>query len=135
MILRIFSPDSFYTKRARFAAILWTLLILFACFTPSADIPRVDIPLIDKWTHVVLFGVFSFLWLCARPVLTSKRVISLLIISVSFGAVIELLQGLLTFLGRSMEFWDAVADAIGGVTGIAVFIIPAILLKNRFRQQ
>ncbi len=133
MILRIFSPDSPYTKRARFAAMLWTLLILFACFTPSADIPRVDIPLIDKWTHVVLFGIFSFLWLCARPALTLKWVLNLLIISIAFGAAVELLQGLLTFLGRSMEFWDAVADALGGVAGVFVFCVPAMLLKNRVR--
>ena len=133
MIFRIFSPDSSYTKRARFAAILWTLLILFACFTPSVDIPRVDIPLIDKWTHVVLFGVFSFLWLCARPTLTMKWVLQLLMISIAFGAGIELLQGLLIFLGRAMEFWDAVADALGGVVGVIVFCIPAVLLKNTVR--
>jgi VanZ family protein len=122
---RIFTPDSPYKKQARFLAILWTLLILIACFTPAKEIPKVNIPLIDKWTHLVLFGVFAFLWLCARPERSARWLISLFLISVAFGACIELLQGLLTFLGRSMEFMDAVADAIGGALGIALFSLIA----------
>ncbi len=109
---------------------MWTLLILVACLTPSPEIPKVDIPLIDKWTHVVLFGIFSFLWLCAKPVLTVKWVMSLLIISIAFGAAVELLQGTLTFLGRSAEFMDAVADGLGGIVGIAVFGLMAYVTKN-----
>jgi len=109
---------------------LWTLLILIVCLTPSVEIPRVDIPLIDKWTHVVLFGIFSFLWLCARPALTTRWVVSLLLISIAFGAAVELLQGTLTFLGRSAEFMDAVADGLGGITGIAVFWLMSYLTKS-----
>ncbi len=127
---RIFTPGSQYKKQARFLAILWTLLILIACFTPGKDIPEVDIPLIDKWTHLVLFGGFTFLWLCARPVRTPKWLVGLFLISVCFGAFIELMQGLLSFLGRSMEFMDAVADALGGALGIGLFSLLARLLTN-----
>lgn len=130
-MLRIFDPDSPYKKRARFLAILWTLLILFACFTPSNEIPKVDIPLIDKWTHLVLFGGFTFLWLCARPLRTILWLSSLFLISVAFGALIELMQGALIFLGRSMEFMDAVADAIGGLFGIALFCLFAYIANRK----
>ena len=131
-MIRIFRPDSPYTKRARFLAILWTLLVLAACLTPAAEIPQVDIPLVDKWTHLILFGVFSFLWLCARPVFSARWLVSLFLFSIAFGSAIELLQGLLTFLGRSMEFMDAVADAIGGLLGIALFRIFAYFTgKNK----
>lgn len=107
------------------------MLILVACLTPAADIPQVDIPLIDKWTHIVLFGVFSFLWLCARPLLTTPWVTGLFIISVTFGAFIEMLQGTLTFLGRSMELMDGVADAIGGAVGIGIFLLLARLAARK----
>src|SRR3954468_6634226 len=100
---RIFTPDSPYKKQARFLAILWTLLIFIACFTPGKEIPKVDIPLIDKWTHLVLFGVFTFLWLCARPMVIRSWLIKLFLISLGLGIFIELMQGLLSFLGRSME--------------------------------
>src|SRR3954464_1646675 len=125
---RIFLPDSPYKKKARFVAILWTLLILIACFTPAQEIPKVDIPLIDKWTHLVLFGVFSFLWMCARPARTFGWLAALFILSTAFGAFIELMQGALTFLGRSMEFMDAVADSAGALLGIGLFCLVAMLV-------
>lgn len=109
---------------------LWTLLILIGCLAPSVEIPRVDIPLIDKWTHVVLFGIFSFLWLCAKPALTTRWVVTLLFVSVAFGTAVELMQGTLTFLGRSAEFMDAVADGLGGIVGIAVFGLFAYFAKR-----
>jgi VanZ family protein len=129
-MLRIFTPGSPYTKQARFLAVLWTLLIFIGCFTPGKDLPKVDVPLIDKWTHLVLLGGFSFLWLCARPAITAKWLITLFLISVSLGAFIEVLQGVLTFLGRSMEFMDAVADSIGALLGIGLFCLCAHLLRR-----
>lgn len=128
---KIFSPDSPYKKRARSLAILWTLLIFIGCLTPGKDIPRVDVPLIDKWTHLVLFGGFTFLWLCARPQRNISWLTGLFFGSVALGAFIEVLQGALTFLGRSMELMDAVADAAGGLTGIVLFCIGAYALNNK----
>ena len=122
---RIFSPDSPYKKQARFLALLWTLLIFIGCLTPGQDLPKVNVPLIDKWTHLILFGGFTFLWLCARPVRTTPWLMSLFLIATGLGAAIELLQGWLTFLGRSMELMDGVADAIGGALGIGLFCIIA----------
>jgi VanZ family protein len=119
---RIFSPDSPYKRQARFAAILWTLLIFVACFTPGKDIPDVQVPFIDKWTHFILFGGFTFLWMCYKPVVNRRWIITLFLIAVGLGSLIEILQGILTFLGRDMEFMDAVADSIGGLLGIVLFL-------------
>jgi VanZ family protein len=118
---RIFLTGSPYTTKARFIAIIWTLLILIGCFFPAKEIPKVDVPMIDKWTHFVLFGGFTFLWLCAKPSSRIVPLIGLFTISLLFGSFIEVLQGMLSFLGRSMELMDAIADAIGGAMGIALF--------------
>ncbi len=118
---RIFYPDSPYKTKARYAAWLWTLLLFIGCLTPGKQIPHVAIPFIDKWTHFVLFGGFSFLWLCARPERTAVRLTSLFITSVFVGALIEVLQGTIVSLGRSMELMDGIADAVGGAMGIALF--------------
>ena len=128
---RIFSPDSRYKKQAMFLAILWTLLIFIGCFTPGADLPKVDVPLIDKWTHLILFGGFTFLWLCSRPVVTRSSLIGWFLIATGLGAFIEVMQGILTFLGRSMEFMDGVADSIGGALGIGLFWLIARLVKEK----
>ncbi|MCF8448815.1 MAG: VanZ family protein [Taibaiella sp.] len=122
---RLFLQDSPYTKQARFIAILWTLLIFIGCLTPAPELPHVSVPLIDKWTHFVLFGVFTFLWLCVRPGATTFQLFTLFFISVVLGCFIEVMQGLLTSLGRSMELMDAVADGVGAALGMAVFYIGA----------
>ncbi len=129
-MFRIFSEDSPYKKQARFIAILWTLLIFIGCFTPGNELPKVNVPLIDKWVHLVMFGGFSFFWLCANPKINLFRLSGLLLISIALGSAIELLQGLFKFLGRSMEFMDAVADSVGGLLGILLFSFIAYTVKK-----
>ncbi len=126
----IFLPSSPYTKQARSIALLWTLLIFIGCFFPAQELPKVDVPLIDKWTHFVMFGGFTFLWLCAKPAYTTKSLFLLLLISVAFGSFIEVMQGQLTFLGRSMELMDAVADSVGGLLGIVGFCLGRLLFAR-----
>jgi VanZ family protein len=130
---RIFTPGSPYKKRARFLAILWTLLIFVGCFMPGKEIPQVDVPFIDKWVHLVMFGGFAFLWLCARPIITPLSLSVLFLICVALGSFIEIMQGILVFLGRSMEFLDAVADSIGGLLGIVLFCVCAYATKHKER--
>ena len=110
---------------------LWTLLIFIACFTPGKDIPKVDFPLIDKWVHLILFGIFTFLWLCANPSLKLSWLITIFVLAAAVGSFIELMQGLLAFLGRSMELMDAVADAIGGFLGIILFVALARVFSRK----
>lgn len=122
-MLQLFTANSPYKKQARFLAILWTLLIFVGCFMPGKDIPKVDVPFIDKWVHFVLFGGFSFLWLCSRPILKLPWLVVVFFIGTAMGAAIELLQGALPALGRACEFLDAVADSIGTLIGILVFCL------------
>jgi VanZ family protein len=128
---QIFFPDSPYKKQARSIAMLWTLLIFVGCLYPGRELPHVQVPLIDKWTHFVLFGVFAFLWLCACPAYTRKSLLLLFLIATGMGVFIELLQGLITFLGRSMELMDVVADSVGGMLGIAVFLLCARMIGSK----
>ena len=115
-------PAVRFQRWARPAAIVWTLVILGACFLPGSEIPDLRIPLADKWVHFVLFGVFAFLWLLAFPTRTALRLLAVFVISVAFGYGVELLQGALRpWLGRSYSGMDAVADAVGGALGTAAF--------------
>jgi VanZ family protein len=126
---RLFSPDSPYKKQARSLAILWTLLIFIGCFTPGKELPKVDVPFIDKWVHLVLFGGFTLFWLCANPSLQYRNLARWFLIATALGSAIELLQGLLAFLGRTMEFMDAVADSVGAILGISLFWLLACLFS------
>jgi len=104
-------------------AILWTLFIFVGCFYPGKELPKVDVPFFDKWTHFVLFGVFSFLWLWAAIPVSLGKYARVFLIAVLLGITIEGLQALLTFLGRSAELMDAIADVVGAALGIGVFYL------------
>lgn len=120
-----------YKKTAKYFAIVWTILILIGCFAPAASFPVVDIPFVDKWVHFIMFGVFAFLWLSTNEKIQLYLLIKMLFICTVFGAFIELMQGLLTFLNRSMEFMDAVADMIGGILGICFFCLLNFVLQPK----
>ena len=107
--------------RALIFAIVWTLIIFTACLIPSRDVPEVDLPLIDKWVHFVIFGGFSFLWLATFREVNVQKCFVIFLCSVAVGYVVELLQGSGITTGRSYDLMDVVADAVGGALGAIVF--------------
>ncbi len=109
-------------KRARLWAILWTLLILFLCFLPGNELPEVDLPFIDKWTHLILFGVFALLWLLSIGTKNIKYIAAILVVSCYIGWLVEYIQGYY-IPNRSRDTIDIVADVCGAVTGIVVFLV------------
>ena len=119
-MLQIFTSNSKFKKSARVLAILWTLLIFVLCLIPGSSFPRVDIPLVDKWAHVILFGVFAFLWLCGYPSRNLRFLIIILIVTAFFGWLVEYIQGNWV-KNRSQDHMDTLADAIGGIVGVLVF--------------
>ncbi|MEZ5017925.1 MAG: VanZ family protein [Flavipsychrobacter sp.] len=121
---QLFSENSPYKKKARFAAILWTLLIFILCFLPGNDIPDINIPLADKWAHMVLFGAFSFLWLCASPTKSITYAFILLVITIFVGWLVEYIQGHY-IPGRAQDSMDTLADSVGGLLGIILFHLLA----------
>lgn len=114
-----------------FLAIGWTLLILVACLIPGRDVPDVSIPMIDKWVHFVIFAGFGFLWLCTRPGHSIKRCLIVLFCSILLGYAVELLQGSGITEGRSFDYYDVVADGIGGLIGVLLFLVAEHLCAKR----
>lgn len=116
----LFSTQPEHIKRARFAAIAWTLLIFILCFLPGKDIPNLHIPLIDKWAHIILFGVFAYLWHLTTPTQNIVYKISLFLISLFVGWLVEYVQGHYV-PQRSQDNMDILADTIGGTIGIICY--------------
>lgn len=128
---QVFTERSTYTKRARLLAILWTLLIFFLCFLPGEDIPEVGIPFADKWTHLILFGMFAILWICTKPTRKFSFLLFIFAVSVFLGWLVELIQGTLTFLGRTQDNMDTLADSIGGLLGVLFFYMMSRIAEKR----
>ncbi len=127
---RVFTPQSPYRKRARLPAILWTLLIFVLCLWPAEELPEVDVPMVDKWTHFVLFAIFSFCWLCVRPGGGVGYRLFILLVSVVLGWLVEILQLKFVSLGRNFDYKDIIANGIGGLLGVLLFYILSRIAKR-----
>jgi VanZ family protein len=110
-----------HKRRVLVCSILWTIMILIACLIPGDEVPDVHIPLIDKWVHFIIFGGFAFLWLCRFKQATIKTGLSIFVLTLLLGYVVELLQGSGITTGRSYDLYDVLADGIGGLLGTVLF--------------
>jgi VanZ family protein len=96
--------------------------------TPGSQFKDQIYPYADKVVHVILYGTLfllftiglikqrSFLWF--REHTTIKVFIGV----IAYGAILEFLQGFV-FEQRSIELFDMLANAGGGVCGWILFIL------------
>lgn len=107
-------------------SILVALIILYLSLANSHTfdkIPLVDVPDFDKVVHLgMYFCLMSVIILENRK--TIKRTVSLFLIGVIplfYGILMEILQATLT-VTRSGSFFDALADAVGVLFSILLWI-------------
>ena len=109
--------------RIYWKTITWAVVMLVIFLAPLNRLPEgPELPYTDKIVHVFLFAVFSFLLYLARIQHAGKNsdffkhVVLLLIISIAFGAFIELAQLLMAF-EREGSLNDVIADLVGALVG------------------
>ncbi len=96
-------------------SIIWAVIMLLATTMKSGDeMPKFDIPYMDKIVHFGIFGVLGFL------ITYEKRRADWLTLALcaGFGIAIEIIQSFLPW--RSFEVADMVADTLGAAAGILV---------------
>ena len=105
-----------------FAPVLWALIILWLSLTSSPP----QLPHIlgwDKLLHAAAYGILSLLlaqaFLCS-PFSMNKPWWLAGITAVVYGALLEILQ-LLSQTGRTAEWLDLFADAVGACLGCVIF--------------
>jgi VanZ family protein len=111
-VLAAFQTLTTFLSRSRVWALLWTGLILVLCTIPGKELPGAPVAGFDKIVHLGLFGVWTVLWLLARP----RRAALVLVAGVVYGVFLEYYQQMLPF-DRSFDWWDAAADAAGVAAG------------------
>ena len=121
--------------RIYWKSFIWGLMMMVLFLVPLNKIPGgPELPFADKAVHVFLFLVFSFLLLLARiqhvgtGSILLKQAIRVLIISILFGAIVELSQSWMA-LGREGSVYDLFADFVGSLLGwFSVFLFRTIFL-------
>lgn len=110
--------------------------ITYMSLVKDAPIPMGDIPLADKWGHMLAYLVFT---LCLagdgyRAGLSPKHLyIWAIVLPVAYGGLIELIQPY--FPPRQGEWTDWLANCIGTAVGIALFACFRVYIKRRNRRK
>ena len=118
--------------RRQWPAIIWALFILIIMGIPGNQVPKIPTFLEwlspDKFVHVVIFGVLSFLVLYRNRQQYLKRnhrftiVVIVVLLTATYGLITELLQ-YYVFIGRNGNVFDFIANAIGAfLGGMAYFL-------------
>ncbi|MFQ7113718.1 VanZ family protein [Hallella bergensis] len=120
-----------YTLSFICMVVIWIL-----CLVPIPETPLSQINMVDKWTHLVMFGGWcTVLWLeygLHHQVINTKRAIPYaIIIPILMGGLIEIVQQTCTEGNRSGDFIDFIADAIGVLLGAAIGIPLALMISKR----
>ncbi len=117
MMLQPFQIIKAYPKKYP-VSLLLIAAIWVICFIDVPETPLDDVSLIDKWTHVAMYGVTcGVIWL--EYLLRHRRISPRRLFAFAFaapiimGGVIELLQAYCTGGRRSGEWLDFAADAAG----------------------
>jgi len=112
------------------ALVIWVLSLM-----PVPETPLDGVPLIDKWTHLVMYGTLTLLFGietlrssgAERPVWFALRV---LLPPILMGGLVEIVQATCTNGVRNGDVMDFVANSIGAVIGLILVLIVWWLGKN-----
>jgi VanZ family protein len=122
--------------RAHVLAVLWTIFIASSCLLPAAAFRSFSFDTLlelDKVIHFVLYAVFILLWALAIRDISMKQKITLLLIGVTYGILIEVLQSTMA-LGRSYDIGDIVSNTVGCIIGVILitFVQRTVPLLKKY---
>jgi VanZ family protein len=107
----------------------WMPVILYAglIFTISSfplPPPKVEIPFVDKFIHLIEYGILGFLFYRALRVskLASRVFLLAIIFSILYALSDEIHQSFVP--GRNCDPWDLAADSLG-------IVLVALYLKHK----
>ncbi len=110
-----------YLRHYPFALIIIVVIALLSLL-PIPDMKMgVEVPLADKWTHMVMYGVLTLaIWFdyrrCHQRLEMGKLLLWAFLAPIAMGGLLELAQAYLTTC-RSGEWLDFVANTIGVCLG------------------
>ena len=107
-------------------AVCWTVLIAVLCLVSFKKLPTLGVSGADKYVHVTFHFGFTMLWgtysrLRLNEIVIS-RIVRLVIISILYGILIEILQETCTTT-RHADIFDVLANLTGATSALLIFVI------------
>lgn len=103
-------------------AVVFTIFATVLFCLPGKSLPSRDwfeVLQVDKWVHVVLFLILTFLWcapLLTRSITTPKLLLIISAVLLGYGVIMECVQYFF-IMNRSFDTGDIAADAMGCLIG------------------
>jgi VanZ family protein len=114
---------------ALITTLIYSAALTLVCLVPLNGVIKVNITLGDKIFHAVTYMILSFLWYLTFYYnfnkSKSKALIYAMLVSITFGIIIEILQGTVTAY-RSADINDVIANTIG-----VLIMSVVIVIKNK----
>ena len=103
------------------STLLYALLIIYSRLSNLNNSTQFKFEHMDKLIHYMIYSIFSLLvYNTAKVYNLKKSLIITVVLTISFGIIIELCQSILT-TNRNFELLDIFANVLGTLT-IAIFI-------------
>ena len=118
-----------WTLGFRILFALGLFVLTFEGLTPSHS--TVTPIFFDKVMHFGAFFILAGLWMLAAPRLPLKHILWVLTV---YGGAIELLQGLMGW-GRTASFFDGIANLLGVLAAIGLWVLCSRLIFGRKRAE
>ena len=99
------------------------LLIAWGTLTPLS-VPQTSVGHLDKIFHVMAFGALAMALCLGFP----KRALWVVVGVIAYGALIEVVQ---PHVGRSAEWADLLADALGAILGVVLTTTWARVFREK----
>jgi len=123
-------------KNAIFSlAIGWTILIAVLCLVEFTDLPSFGVSGADKYVHFTFHFVFTLLWgfyfLLKLHEIIIPKIVSVFLLSLCYGIVIEILQEIVTKT-RHVDIFDILANSVGATIALLFFVL---IKKRKFKEK
>jgi VanZ family protein len=109
--------------------IFYSLALACVCLIPLKKLPDLGVSFADKIYHASTYFILAFLWYNTLVLhfntSKTKAIIYTSLISIIFGIIIEVLQGVFTTT-RHADIFDVLANSLG-----VLFAVSVLILKNR----
>ena len=111
--------------RYKSVAVTWFIVMCILFFLPGSDLPQanwLDAIYFDKWVHIGLFAMLTFLWRSAFDLDLNHYNWIILFTAILYGLSVEFIQRY-WIPNRSFDLFDLLADTVGSIIGLAVWSV------------
>ena len=107
-------------------AIGWTVTVTVLCLISFKTLPSIEVSGVDKYVHATFHFIFTMFWGMYfwknQHEIKISRIVTLVLISLSFGILIEFLQETFTTT-RHADVLDVAANLTGALVALFVFVL------------